>query len=63
MEEVETKIKDNPDFYFHREILCRSLEGRPMEMINLQEVIRFNKLRRKILNDVWVFDTLLMSWH
>jgi murein tripeptide amidase MpaA len=34
-EAVGNKLFNDPDVYFHREVLCRSLEGRPMELVTI----------------------------
>ena len=34
-DDIETRLKDQPNIYFNREILYYSLEGRPMELLTI----------------------------
>ena len=33
--QIETKLRDHPNIYFHREVLYYSLEGRKMEIFTI----------------------------
>ena len=50
-DEIETRLTAQPNIYFNREIMCYSLEGRPMELLTISSCDLITSERETIPTD------------